>query len=1161
MTLKIEHCHGLRPAEETMKLTPYSKHRLSIRVHFLLGLLACVGFCHIASAQVETGDILGKVTDASHAVVQGAIVTVTNIDTGVARNIKSNSAGEYLATAIPAGRYTVKIESEGFETYSVPELNLSGGDRTRVDASLVIGASVTVDVGAVEPQLQTDSSVVGVVVTERQVEDLPLDGRNFMQLAQILAGTNEGPPNALSSGSRPDDRRLTSSVSANGQDENANNQLIDGLDNNERIIGGIGVRPDTDAIQEFRVQTNLYTAEVGRAAGAIINIITKAGTNNYHGTVYEFFRNDIFDATNYFALTHSELRQNQYGASFGAPIKRNKLFYFVDYEGFRQVMGATNTASVPTCFEQQSGNIGNFSDISHTSVPGSAIDPIGLAYFQLYPQPNVQNSKFAPCSTGNTATARNYVNTANQIHNSQVGDGRVDYALNNGDRAFARYTLNQGDNAIPGSLPITSTLVGASVVDTGGVTGAGVITGGTRVNGIAPGGSVYAFAGTSQQLDENAQIDFVHLFSQNLVGEFRAGYTYIDNQSLPLNYGTNLATTFGLQGANTGDIHTSALTPVAPQGYASVGDGIFLPLNTKDNTIQGNVQFTLQHGKQSIKWGSSLIRRHANAQQSSYGAGMLTIGTYTGGGAFGNVSCAPLGCLLRGLVYEAQRSNQLVTPGFRVWEPSGYVQDDWRIHPRLTLNLGLRYDVFTPFTEAHNRISNFDPYTATLLVPGVNAGATAGVNTDYSNIAPRVGFAFSATPKTVFRGGFGLTYIPINSGAKTALGNAPYVYNYLSVFNTTTFAQGLPIPTVQPPFNLNSSNVANFTLAGINPNYKSSYIEQFNLTMQQEIRKSSFQLTYVGEVGHRLRQNPDVNLAPPSPNYTLPGSTTPCTVSQNCWIYNLPFYKQFPNLTSVTEMLSEGYSSYNSLQATVLHRFTNDLGLNANYTWAHGLNNAPNYAVGATGNGVIPSQLSRIDYGDSDLDVRNRFAMLLNYSFPFGKTTHGLEARLIKGWQTNLIWIQSTGLPFSITSDTAESNTGVAGGSERALLTGDPSALGPGGSCTYNGVTYKQQNVGSHNFYFNDCAFTTQTFGTYVPSRRNLIHGPHARTVNLSVFKTFAVHDNVKLQFRVESFNLTNTPTFNNPDSGLGDSTFGQFTATRYGYNPRELQFALKLLF
>jgi len=362
----MKHCNPLHLAEILKNLLPFRKRVATLSCSVLFCLLSCLAFSSVAVAQVETADILGRVVDASKAVIPGAAVTITNLDTGVIRKLKSNGAGEFLAAALPIGHYSVSIESEGFETYSVPSLTLSEGDRTRVDANMVIGATVTVDVGSVEPQLQTDSSVLGTVVTERQVADLPLDGRNFMQLAQILAGTNEGPPNALSSGSRPDDRRLTSSVSANGQDENANNQLIDGLDNNERIIGAIGVRPDTDAIAEFRVQTNLYTAEAGRSAGAIINIITKAGTNTFHGTAYEFFRNDIFDANNYFSISKTELRQNQYGASLGGPVFRNKLFFFGDYEGYRQVMGNTTVATVPTCLDQQPGNIGYFGDIGHT---------------------------------------------------------------------------------------------------------------------------------------------------------------------------------------------------------------------------------------------------------------------------------------------------------------------------------------------------------------------------------------------------------------------------------------------------------------------------------------------------------------------------------------------------------------------------------------------------------------------------------------------------------------------------------------------------------------------------------------------------------------------------------------------------------------------------
>ncbi|SNS43215.1 Carboxypeptidase regulatory-like domain-containing protein [Granulicella rosea] len=1103
---------------------------ISRATRLLLLVALAVSFAARAFAQVESADILGKVADSTKAVIQGAAVTATNIDTGVSRTAKTNPAGEFTFNALPIGRYSVTIVSTGFETYSVPEIALSQGDRTRVDATMTIGAAEIVDVGAVAPDMQTDSSVVGTTITDRQVEDLPLNGRNFMELAQQVAGANEGPPNALSSGNRPDDRRLTSSVSVNGQDENVNNQLIDGLDNNERIIGTIGVRPSVDAIAEFRLQTNLYTAEVGRTAGAVINIITKAGTNSVHGSVYEFFRNDIFDATDYFALTHTELRQNQYGASIGGPVLRDKVFFFADYEGFRKVYGRTNTSTVPTLFEEQ--NPGNFSDIGHTSVPAANIDPIGLAYFKLYPAPNRVPA---------TANGANFTYSPNVVQITQTGDARLDYALPKGDRIFVRYTANTADTSSPGTLPI--------------------------VNGIAPGGNPFAYAGTSAQFAENLQGNYLHLFTANLLLELKAGYTRINNSSFPLNYGKNLSTQFGLSGANIGTADTSALTTMSPAGYSSVGDGIFVPIKNIDNTFQEVAQLTWNHGRQSIKAGGALVRRQALSAQSSYPAGYLQFNTYTGGSstpAFAGVSCAPLGCLLRGLVYLAQRSNQLIAPGFRTWEPSGYIQDDWRILPKLTLNLGLRYDVFTPLTEAHNRLSNFDPASGQLLVAGVNGvSASAGVKTDYSNVSPRIGFASALRPTTVLRGGFGMTFIPVSSGAKTSLGNAPYVYNYRSQYNSTTLAMGLPVPTVQAPNNLNATAVAGFTLSGIDRNYRSSYIEQFNLTLQQDLHNSTLTLSWVGEIGKHLRLNPNINLAPPGLNSCPVGTTSP---SSTCYISSLPFYNEYPTLTTVNEMVSEGYSSYNALQATLSHRFTRSLGLNANYTWAHGLNDTANYALGSASNGVIPRLISTQDYGDSDLNIRNRFAMLLNYSFPFGASAHGLKATLIKGWQSNATLTLSGGQPFSVTDNSAYSNTGVQGGAERALQIGNPE--------DQRVVPFK--NI---NHWFNNiapcpvpatatqpancqyAAFTHQVFGTYVPSRRNSIYGPANRVFNYSTFKTFPLRDRYKLQFRAELFNVSNTPNFAQPDASVGDGAFGTITSTRLGSNPRQIQFALKLLF
>jgi len=1049
----------------------------------------------------------------SKARITGAEVTITNLDTGVSRHTKSNHAGEFIFSTLPIGRYTVSVAASGFESYSVPEMTLSQGDRARVEASLVVGSEQVVVEVTASPEIQTDSSVVGTVVTEKEVEDLPLDGRNFMELAQVLAGANEGPPNALNSGTRPDDRRATSSLSVNGQDETVNNQLIDGLDNNERVISTIGVRPSVDAIAEFRVQSNLYTAEVGRTAGAVVNIITKTGTNKVHGSVYEFFRNDIFDATDYFALTHTELRQNQYGASVGGPIIHNRLFFFADYEGFRNVRGITQTTSVPTLFEEQ--NIGNFSDVNKTSVPQASLDQIGVAYFKLYPAPN------------KPGTANNFTNSPGKVQNSHVGDGRLDYSLPHGDHFFLRYTMNQTWTSAPGIYPV--------------------------VNGIAAGGNPYAYAGTSDQHAQNAQLNYVHIFSPNVLGEFKFGYTRIDNGSYPLNYGQNLASQFGLVNANLGDLGTSALTPIMPLGWGAVGDGIFLPLRNLDNTFQENGQIVWNHGLHSVKFGAGLIRRQASSQQSPYPAGMIETNTYIQNG----ISCGALACLLRGIVFVGLRSNQLSVPGFRTWEPSVYAQDDWRVFPRLTLNLGVRYDVFTPFTESHNRLSNFDPVHATLLVAGVNGvGNTAGVQTDYSNIAPRVGFAAVLHEGTVVRGGFGMTYIPVTTGAKTALNNVPYTYNYQSQLNSTTLSQGLPIPTVQSFSDLTSTTIPSFTLAGMDTHFRSTYIEQYNLTLQQQMKKASLTITYVGELGKHLLLNPNVNLTTPG-SHSCPSNTA--SPSSACYQTSLPFYSVFPNLTTARMMVSEGYSNYNSLQVVFSERFSKRLGINANYTWAHGLNDASNYALGSAANGVIPSKISTIDYGDSDLNVSNRFGLLLNYALPFGDRSRGLKRAVIGGWQTNVITVLSTGLPFSIIDGTPFTNTGALGGQERALQVGNP--LSPLSVPANSTCTPPSGQVNTLKMYFNPCAFTYQAFGTYNPSHRNALYGPHYRVVNFSLFKTFQVTRKLKLQFRTEAFNVTNTPNFSQPDSEVGDGNFGTISATRQGSVPRQMQFALKLLF
>src|SRR6201996_3303227 len=389
---------------------------LSIRskVRFVL-LSACFAITATSflPAQSTTGDITGTVTDTTGASVPKATVTLTNLGTKEVRTAQSGESGDYTFTQLGPGSYSVQVKETGFQTFVIPSIALNAGDRAREDAKLSVGSeSTTITVDAQTPALQTDTSSISHTVTDQSVQDLPISGRNYINLVQITPGANEGPGNGLTSGARPDDRRQTSAVVANGQSEILNDELVDGLDNNERIIGGIGVRPSIEAIKEINVQTNNYSAEVGRTGGAVINIVTKSGANAFHGSVYEFFENDALNATPYeFGATQAngqplpkpELRQNQFGGSLGGPIVKNKLFFFGDYEGLRQVLGQ-NPQTFQTLLPSQYATLhsGNLAAISSQLADGGPTHPVGVNYALLYPLPNTPANPSNPNTQGFT---------------------------------------------------------------------------------------------------------------------------------------------------------------------------------------------------------------------------------------------------------------------------------------------------------------------------------------------------------------------------------------------------------------------------------------------------------------------------------------------------------------------------------------------------------------------------------------------------------------------------------------------------------------------------------------------------------------------------------------------------------------------------------------
>lgn len=1059
-----------------MRLNQFSCFpRVRTAIQTSAAALALLFFAPSTHAQLNTGDILGTITDPSGAVLPQATVTLTNKETHETRTTTASGTGEYVFSLLQNGHYAISAAASGFKKVTLGDVALSAGDRLRANIAMVLGDNTqNVEVTAAPPSLETDSSAISTVVTEKQVQDLPLNGRNFVQLAQLAAGANEATPGAIANGTRPDDRRQTAAVSVNAQSDTLNNQLVDGLDNNEATVGTIGVRPSVEAIAEFRVQTNLYPAEAGKTPGAVINLITKAGANSFHGSAYEFLRNDIFDGRDFFATVGNKpkYRQNQFGASLGGPVRRNKTFFFGDYEGLRIVQGTTTVSTVPTAFEQQ--NPGNLSDIGGPVIPTAQLNPIALKYFALYPKPNLQGP------------ANNFTYSPNASQFSHTYDGRVDQHFSDRDNFFARYTYNKVDTSTPSGLP--------------------------RVNGIDPGGPV-SYPGEANQSAQQILLNHVHVFSPSVVMELKAGFTRINNASFPLNYGKYFARDFGIINANIDQL-TSALTNVSITGYAGFGDSTYLPLVDLDNTFQYAGSLTQTKGSHTLKYGAILIRRQVENAQSTSGAGSFSFNTQPSRFALAN--------FLQGNSYGVNRIAQLGPRYLRNWEPSVFAQDDWRVTKLLTVNLGLRYDVMTPDTEAHGNISNFDPATGSVLVAGVNGvSSTAGVKTDYKSLAPRIGFAANIRPGTVLRGGFGLVFFRDNTGPSVPFANPPYVTTYspnpLSVSLSTPF----PIPSAQSTTSLSGA------LRGLQLDYRNSYVQQINFNVEQAFRGTVVTAGYVGSLGRHLRISPDLDLAPP-------GLTS--------FVTRRPYYSQLPNVTSLPNIQSNGYNNYHSLQATVQRRLSKGFTANANYTWAHAIGDTVGFSQGGLYSSVLPYQTGSIERGNSDLDIRQRFAMMLTWALPFGTSLHGWRGGVGKGWQLNAIDVWQTGFPFSVSNSGPQSNTGI--GSDRP-----------------NQVASAELDNPSIHRWFNPAAFQPQGFGTVGSAARNSVYGPHFRHFDVSLFKDFRLTEALRLQARAEAYNLTNTPNFGQPSATLGTASYTTISATRSGSTPRQLQFALRLAF
>src|SRR5215469_7968050 len=1120
------------------------QRNVGLWVRILLPFLLTSSFLF---AQTDSGRVRGSVTDPQGAFLPEATVTLTNPETGRSQTTTTDAAGAYNFDVVQRGHYKIQAEQKGFKV-ATAEFTLEVSQVREVNLQLQVGqSSETVDVSAEVPLIDTESSGTGEVIQGRQVTELPLNGRNFTQLALLTPGVTRGDYGDAATGVNNNVETFRNgdtggaALVVNGLRAQANNFILDGVDNNESLVNSINFFPPAEAIQEFRVNTSVAPAEFGRAGGGIVQTSIKSGTNEIHGSAFWFIRNSALDANNsYFnpagtPIIKSPFKRNQFGGTVGMPIFKNKLFVFADYQGLRQDRPLNpELATVPTDKMRN----GDFSELLGTGltttpaaftgcgavvpvngaiynpqtcapfsgnmIPSGQINAAAQAYLKAYPEPNL------PGILHNFRAVRRDIRQFNDF------DVRLDYNITGKDTAFARYSYGQD------VFNLTPRL-------------------GTLSSGFGSGNNQNHPRGVAAGED--------HTFGSSVVNDFRFGYSRPFYAFLNPFNNIPQAQQLGIVNANrTPQLGGTPLIGGFNTEIEFSGDGG--PFIVPQTSYQFADTLSWTHGKHSFRFGANIIRRDVNFFISDFrGKGFFNIGPGTGDFTGYEVSE-----LLAGFIdnYSVSVPNNVHS---RSWETGYFAQDDWRVTRRLVLNLGLRYDLYTPPYELNNQWSNFDVTTGTLLRAGVNGNSRSLVNTDKKNWAPRVGFAYDVAGhgKTVVRGGYGIFYfldrggvgnqlsanpdwsgvttLTASGGARVTLsGQGPTGNN-----NNALATQPLPVPVAGT---ISDTNPTNTSVIAIFPNNKTSTIQEANLQIGQDLgHNTAVNVAWVGTKADHLMTwfqyaSPFSSLATNSALF--PGR----------------------NLT-VTAGGAIGTSHYSSLQLQLNKRMSQGLQGTVAYTWSHATDDS-NGAFSINGNSPIfvdstGHVLLSQNKGNSDTDQRHAFTGTLMYELPFGRGKHwgsnwsNAMNNAIGGWQFNSIVSLGTGTPFDITIDGVRPD--ILGPVSIGSLQATPSGLGRTWLSAAPGTFVDPPKNGTGKFT------RPGTLG------RNHFYGPGYGTWDASLFKNFTLTERVKMQFRAEGFNILNHPQYPNPDSKVNDGTgFGVINNTRQS-SERELEFVFRFTF
>jgi hypothetical protein len=1149
-----------------------SKSTLRLTGWILVVVLSVLATANVCWAQSDTARLQGTVTDAQGGAIAGATVTVTNTGTGRAVSVTSNESGLYTVSALPPGKYHLEIKMQDFNT-ATADFTLEVSQVQEINLKLQPGSvASSVVVNAEVPLVDTATSSLGEVIQGRQVTELPLNGRNFTQLALLTPGVTRGAYGDIASGGTSGTAAETfrnsdtggASLSANGLRPQAGNFILDGVDNNEGLVNSIIFFPPAEAIEEFRVNTSVAPAEFGRGGGAIVQTSIKSGSNQIHGSAFLFRRSGFGEAHPFGQTGPITFRLGQFGGTMGAPIWKNKLFVFGDYQGRRQdepvgiehatvptdkmragdfseLLGTTLT-STPTCAASNPAFVGKGYIFDPTTCQpfgwngtvGTNIisnpNSVGLKYLKGFPEPTITTAG---------VILNNFTADRQSLRNFDDFDIRADFIATQKDQVFFRYSYGNDNFTVTNRL------------------------GPNNPSGFGSGDNINHPRGVAA--------GYTRTFSSGLLNEFRFGYTSTTYGYNPPNIGQKLAAAIGIPGANPVPLLGGQALIGGNNGELEYqGDGG--PYNVPQKFYQFNDTLSQMHGRHVFKYGANIGKREVDFVQGNSAKGYFIIGgvNYPGTGRFTGYEVSEV---LAGFT-DYTIGQFLGLYQTRSWETGYFAQDDWRVTNRLTLNLGVRYDLYTWPYEVNNRQSNFDPANGTLVVPGTAGWPRSLVNTDKNDWAPRIGFAYDLTGngRTVVRGGYGIFYFLDRGGVGNQLSNNPD-FNGTSTFRACpATALGCADPngfritlsgqgpqgdnnwldaTAALPASVNSVNINNPTNVNViyyPRNSKNSNTQQWNIGVQRQLGGNTvLKVAYVGTRMDHLATAFNANAIP------LGGG--------------LPHWPTLGG--AVNEYAFIGSGHYNGLQTQVEHRLSRGLQFTAAYTFQHTVDNS-NGAFSATGGGGRifvdgnGNPLLNFNNGNSDQDIRHFFVLASLYELPFGKgrqfgsSVPTVLDYIIGGWQWNNIITLSTGTPIDISINGTPGNRPDVSGPISAKLVHDANCI------KYTGNFLCGEISGNFTAPPVNASGDFTRPGTL---GRNTLYGPGFHTWDTGIMKDFRLTERFKAEFRVDAFNLFNHPQFQNGSFNTNASNIQSSTNIIYGspqvrqFSERQMQFAFRLTF